>query len=87
MFARQIVNEQLSQVAYLIGCQKTGEAILIDPLRDVEQYVKIAEENKLKLVDAYNLIPKDNKNFVDTVHFTPDGMKLLAKNISEHIKI
>ena len=48
---------------------------------------KLAEENKLKLVDAYNLIPKDNKNFVDTVHFTPDGMKLLAKNISEHIKI
>ncbi|MDA9264765.1 MBL fold metallo-hydrolase [Planctomycetota bacterium] len=50
MFARQIVNEQLSQVAYLIGCQKTGEAILIDPLRDVEQYVQIAEENKLKII-------------------------------------
>jgi len=55
MFARQIVNEQLSQVAYLIGCQKTGEAILIDPLRDVEQYVKIAEENKLKIIDNSHL--------------------------------
>lgn len=47
---------------------------------------KLAEENKLKLVDAFNLIPKNNNNFVDTVHFTHDGMKLLAKHVSEQIK-
>ena len=48
---------------------------------------KLAAKNNLKLVDAYNLIPKNNNNFVDTVHFTHNGMKLLAKHISEQIKI
>ena len=28
VFARQIVDNQLSQYSYLIGCQRTGEAIL-----------------------------------------------------------
>ena len=36
MFFRQIYDEGLAQAAYLIGCQKTGEAIVIDPARDVE---------------------------------------------------
>ena len=48
---------------------------------------KLAEKNQLKLVDAYNIIPKNKKYFLDTVHFTPDGMQLLAKNISAQIKI
>ena len=48
---------------------------------------KLSENNKIKLVDAYNLIPKNNKNFVDIIHFSPEGMKLLAKIISEKILI
>jgi len=31
MFIRQIVDEKLAQNAYLIGCQRTGDAIVIDP--------------------------------------------------------
>ena len=48
---------------------------------------KLAEKNSLKLVDCYSLIPKEDSNFVDSVHFTPKGMNLLAKSISEAIKI
>jgi len=39
------------------------------------------------LLDAYNLIPKNNKNFVDIIHFSSDGMRLLAKIISEKINL
>jgi hydroxyacylglutathione hydrolase len=49
MFLRQIFDPQLAQYAYLIGCQRTSEAIVIDPERDVERYRQIAAENNLTL--------------------------------------
>ncbi|RYD37760.1 MAG: hypothetical protein EOP86_02655 [Verrucomicrobiaceae bacterium] len=36
MFLRQITDSALAQNAYLIGCQRTGEAIIIDPERDID---------------------------------------------------
>jgi hydroxyacylglutathione hydrolase len=42
MLFRQIFDPKLAQYAYLVGCQKTKEALLIDPERDVDQYVAIA---------------------------------------------
>jgi hydroxyacylglutathione hydrolase len=50
MFMRMIYDEPLAQSAYLIGCQKTGEAILFDPLRDVDRYLALATANGLKIV-------------------------------------
>ncbi len=50
MFMRMIYDERLAQAAYLIGCQKTGEAIVFDPERDVDRYVELAEENDLRIV-------------------------------------
>lgn len=49
MFLRQITDSALAQNAYLIGCQRTGEAILIDPERDLDRYFRIARENDLRL--------------------------------------
>ena len=49
MYLKQIYDAGLAQYAYLIGCQKTGEAILIDPLRDLDQYLEIAHSNGLKI--------------------------------------
>ena len=43
----------------------------------------LARINKLKLVDNYSLIPQDKKYFVDSVHFSPAGMQLVAKNIAD----
>jgi hydroxyacylglutathione hydrolase len=50
MFMRMIYDEPLAQSAYLIGCQKTGEAILFDPLRDVDRYLDLASANGLRIV-------------------------------------
>lgn len=49
MFLRQITDSSLAQNSYLIGCQRTGEAIIIDPERDVNRYLKIAAENDLRI--------------------------------------
>ncbi|RMF65476.1 MAG: MBL fold metallo-hydrolase [Bacteroidetes bacterium] len=50
MLFRQIFDEKLAQYAYLIGCQKTGEAIVIDPERDIDQYIALAEKEGLEIV-------------------------------------
>ena len=50
MLFRQIFDEKLAQYAYLIGCQKTGEAIIIDPERDIDQYLELAEEEGVDIV-------------------------------------
>jgi hydroxyacylglutathione hydrolase len=43
MFLRRLYEPQLAQASYVIGCAATGEAIVIDPNRDVDQYIKVAE--------------------------------------------
>jgi len=50
MLFRQIFDPKLAQYAYLIGCQKTNEAIIIDPERDIDQYVELAESEGLNIV-------------------------------------
>ena len=47
----------------------------------------LAKKNNLELVDSYSLIEQNDINFVDSIHFTPKGMNLLAKHVSEKIKI
>ncbi|MFZ9941070.1 MAG: MBL fold metallo-hydrolase [Luteolibacter sp.] len=49
MFLRQITDASLAQNAYLIGCQRSGEAIIIDPERDLDRYFDVANENGLRI--------------------------------------
>lgn len=49
MLFRMIYDDTLAQAAYLIGCQRTGEAIVLDPERDVDRYIKIAEKEGLRI--------------------------------------
>jgi hydroxyacylglutathione hydrolase len=50
MFLKQFCDPFLAQYSYIIGCQSDRSAIVIDPLRDVEQYLKAAK------LEEYNLI-------------------------------
>lgn len=52
MFLKQIYDPHLAQYAYLAGCQKTGEALIIDAERDVERYLAIAKQNDLQITAA-----------------------------------
>lgn len=49
MLFRMVYDDRLAQAAYLIGCQKTGEAIVIDPERDVDRYTRLAEKEHLRI--------------------------------------
>lgn len=49
MFFQHIYDKTLAQASYLIGCQKTGESIVIDAKRDVDTYLDIAKQNNLRI--------------------------------------
>ena len=52
MLLRLLYDDALAQASYLIGCQATGEAIIIDPERDVDRYLAVAKQEGLRLVAA-----------------------------------
>lgn len=39
MLFKRIYDDDLAQAGYLIGCQETGEAVVVDPRRDVQFYL------------------------------------------------
>mgnify|MGYP001441001060 FL=1 len=49
MFFKHIYEPGLAHARYIVGCQKTGEALVIDAKRDIDDYLKIAEAEKLKI--------------------------------------
>ena len=44
MLFRRFYEDGLAQASYLIGCQRTGDSIVVDPDRDVEQYLDAARQ-------------------------------------------
>ncbi len=49
MFFKHIYDEGLAQGSYLIGCQRTGEAIVVDARRDVAVYLDEAARQGLTI--------------------------------------
>src|ERR1700750_2574973 len=49
MLLKRFYDETLAQASYLIGCQATGEAIVVDAHRDLEQYVQAAKTEHLRI--------------------------------------
>ena len=49
MLLERIYDEDLAQAAWLVGCQETGEALIIDPQRDAHRYIKIAQDAGLTI--------------------------------------
>jgi hydroxyacylglutathione hydrolase len=46
---KRFYHEGLAQASYLVGCQRTGEALVVDATRDVDQYVRAARANGLRV--------------------------------------
>jgi hydroxyacylglutathione hydrolase len=49
MLFTRFYDGKLAQAGYLVGCQATGEAIVVDPTRDVEQYVRAAAAEGVRI--------------------------------------
>lgn len=50
MILKRFYDEKLAHASYLVGCAATGEAILIDPGRNVEQYLEAANKEGVRIV-------------------------------------
>ncbi|MEJ2359241.1 MAG: MBL fold metallo-hydrolase [Deinococcales bacterium] len=50
MFFKHFYDTDLAQGSYLIGCQASGEAIVVDPRRDVQVYLEEAAAQGLRIV-------------------------------------
>ena len=44
MYFKHIYEDGLSQASYIVGCQATGSAVVIDPRRDIQIYLDIAND-------------------------------------------
>ena len=49
MFFKQFKVEGLGCLSYMIGCPLSGQAYVIDPKRDIADYLAVAEENGLAI--------------------------------------
>ncbi|MEW5931512.1 MAG: MBL fold metallo-hydrolase [Gemmatimonadota bacterium] len=49
MILRRLYDDKLAQAGYLVGCSATGEALVVDPNRDVERYVAAARGEGLRV--------------------------------------
>jgi len=49
MLIKRYYDEKLAQASYLVGCQATGDALVIDPTRDADFYVEEAEREGLRV--------------------------------------
>ena len=49
MIFMRFYDEPLAQASYLLGCTRSGEALVIDPNRNVEQYIAAAEQSGLAI--------------------------------------
>lgn len=75
-------------------CHHLYEGIRRDPVhlkyregvfQENEVMRRLAEKHSLPLVENDRLVPSEDKYFVDSIHFSPDGMKTIAENFSKPI--
>jgi hydroxyacylglutathione hydrolase len=52
MFVKRFYESAIAQASYLIGCQRTGEAIVIDANRDADQYIAAAAQEGLRITQV-----------------------------------
>jgi hydroxyacylglutathione hydrolase len=50
MLFRQFVDDDLGCASYLIGDEDTGEAVVVDPAYEIEQYLEQAEDDGVRIV-------------------------------------
>jgi hydroxyacylglutathione hydrolase len=49
MILKRFYEERLAQASFMLGCPLSGEAIVIDPNRDIERYIHAAEAEGLRI--------------------------------------
>ena len=50
MILRRLFDEQLAQASYLVACEHSKEALVVDPNRNVAQYLEAAAHDNVRIV-------------------------------------
>ena len=53
MYFKQIAVEGMGCLSYLIGCPQAKIACVVDPKRDVQDYIKLARDNGMKITHIF----------------------------------
>ncbi len=78
LFLWEFIDEGLGNTSYLIGSNETGRAAVIDPQRDVDRYLQVAEKMGLRL--EYSLDTHLHADFVS-------GARELAARVTEPFSV
>lgn len=82
------------QVVLSTYCHFLHDTIKKDPLHLLYRRIvteennimrHLAGKNELQLVDNAALVPQEEQYFVDSIHFTPEGMRMIASNMAKAI--
>lgn len=49
MLLKYFYDKSLAQASYMVGCAKTGEALIVDPSRNIQQYLNAANQEGLRI--------------------------------------
>jgi len=49
MFLKRLYDPKLAQASYLLGCTRSGEALVVDPNRNIDLYLQAAESEGLRI--------------------------------------
>ncbi len=52
MLLKYFYDRTLAQASYMIGCQETHEALIVDPSRDIDQYLHAAQQARMTIIDV-----------------------------------
>lgn len=50
MMLKYFYDKSLAHASYMVGCQKAKVAVVVDPGRDIDQYLDMAEREDMKLI-------------------------------------
>ncbi|EMI52833.1 MBL fold metallo-hydrolase, partial [Rhodopirellula sallentina] len=50
MLLKYFYDQKLAHASYMVGCQRANEAVIVDPGRDIEQYLEMAEREGVRVV-------------------------------------
>ena len=53
MFFQQLKTPGLGCFSYIIGCPKSGMAAVVDPRRDIDEYLDVAKQNNMRITHIF----------------------------------
>ena len=49
MIFRRLYDDSLAQASYIIACERSSEAIVVDPNMDLEKYLRAAQDEGVRI--------------------------------------